>query len=87
MSQSVPTGYILPSNPWGLAKKTCLGGQDFMFDSCPGARNSTRTRILWKMKVTLQRNSVDQIFTGENKNKLNFRGLRVLPMEFFLVYG
>ena len=29
--------------------------------------------MLWKTKVKLQKNSVDQIFTGENKkNKLNF---------------
>ena len=40
--------------------------------------------------MKLHKNSVDQIFTGENKNKLIFaidlfRGLRVLSMEFFLV--
>ena len=91
MSQSVPTGYIPPpGNPQGLAQKTCPGGRDLTFESCPGAGNSTRTGILWKMKVKLQKNSVDQIFTGENKYKLNFdlfRGLRVLSMEFFLVYG
>ena len=72
MSQSIPTGYIPPGNPQGLAQKTFLGGRDLTFESCPGAGNSTRTGILWKMKVKLQENSVDQIFTGENKNKLNF---------------
>ena len=61
-----------PGNPRGLAQKTCPVDRDLTFESCPGAANSTRTGILWKMKVKLQKNSVDQIFTGENKNKLNF---------------
>ena len=55
MSQSIPTGYIPPGNPRGLAQKTCTGGRDLTFESCPGAGNSTRTRILWKMKVKLQK--------------------------------
>ena len=67
MFQSVPTGYIPPGNPQGLAQKTCPGGRDLTFESCLGARNSTRTGILWKMKVKLQKNSVDQILTGKNK--------------------
>ena len=91
VSQSIPTGYIPPGNPRGLAQKTCPGGRDLTFESCPGAGNSTRTRILWKMKVKRQKNSVDQIFTGENKKKqaeiLTFLGLCVFSMEFFLVYG
>ena len=41
-------------------------------ESCPRSGNSTRTGILWKMKVKLQKNSVDQIFTGEKEKKLNF---------------
>ena len=73
MSQSIPTGYIPPGNPWGLAQKSCPGGRDLTFESCPGAGNSSKTGILWKMKVKLQKNSVDQIFIGEHKkNKLNF---------------
>ena len=72
MSQSIPTGYIPPGNPRGLAQKTCPGGGDLTFESCPGAGNSTRTGILWKMKVKLQKNSVDQIFTGENKKQAEF---------------
>ena len=36
------------------------------------AGNSTRTGILWKMKVKLQKNSLDQIFTGENKKQAEF---------------
>ena len=90
MSQSIPTGYIPLGNPRGLAQKTYPGGRDLTFESCPAAGNSTKTGILWKMKVKHQKNSVDQIFTGENKNKLIFdlfRGLRVLSMELFLVYG
>ena len=67
MSQSIPTGYIPPGKPQGLAQKTCPGGRDLTFESCPGAGNSTRTGILWKMKVKLQKNNVDQISTGENK--------------------
>ena len=52
MCQSVPTGYIPPpGNPRGLAQKHCPGGRDLTFDSCPGARNSTRAAILWKFKV------------------------------------
>ena len=69
MSQSIPTGYILPGIPRGLAQKTCLGGRDLTFESWPGAWNSTRTGILWKMKVKLPNNSVEQILTGENKKK------------------
>ena len=57
----------------------------------------TRAGIMWKMKLKLQKNSVDQILTGENKKKNKkkktsrifdlFRGLRVFSIEFFLVYG
>ena len=64
MSQSIPTGYIPPGNPQGLAQKTCPGGRDLTFENCP-AGNSTRTGILRKIKVKLQKNSVDQIFTAE----------------------
>ena len=74
MSQSIPTGYILR----GLAKKTCPRGLDLTFESCPGTGNSTRTGTLWKMKVKLQKNSLDQIFT---KNKLNF-----LPFSRFTFF-
>ena len=80
MSQSIPTGYIPPGNPWGLAQKTCPGGgRDLTFESCPGAENSTRTGILWKMKVNLKKSSVNQIFTGENKKQAEF-------LTFFEVY-
>ena len=58
-----------PGQPPGISSKKLA--RDSTFESCPGARNSTRTGILWKMKVKLQKNSVDQIFIGENKNKLN----------------
>ena len=51
MSQSIPTGYIPPGNPRGLAQKHCPGGRDLTFESCPGAGNSTRAGILWKFKV------------------------------------
>ena len=52
MSQSIPTGYIPPGNPRGLAQKNCPRGRDLTFESCPGAGNSTRAGILWKFKVT-----------------------------------
>ena len=42
MSQSIPTGYI----PRGLARKHCPGHRDLNFESCLGAENSTRGRIL-----------------------------------------
>ena len=51
MSQSIPTGYIPPGNPRGLAQKDCPGGRDLTFESCPVAGNSTRAGILWKLKV------------------------------------
>ena len=51
MSQSIPTGYIPPGQPPGLAQKHCPGGRDLTFESCPGAGNSTRAGILWKFKV------------------------------------
>ena len=80
MSQSIPTGYIPPpGNPRGLAQKTCPVGRDLTFENCPEAGNSTRTGILWKMKVKLKKSSVDQIFTGENKKQAEF-------FTFFDVY-
>ena len=36
MSQSIPTGYIPPSNPWGFAQRNCPGGRDLTVESCPG---------------------------------------------------
>ena len=75
MSQSIPNGYFPPppGNPRGLAQKTCSGGgQDLTFESCLRAGNSTRTGALWKIKVKFQKNSVDQIFTGENKKQVEF---------------
>ena len=81
MSQSIPTGYIPPGNPRGLAQKTCQGGRDLTVESCPGGGNSTRTGILWKMKVKLQKNSVDQIFTGKNKKHADF-----LPFSRFTCF-
>ena len=94
MSQSIPTGYIPPDNPQGLAQKTCPGNRDLILESCPGAGNSTRAGIMWKMKLKLQKNSVDQISTGKNKKQKKasrifdlFRGLRVFSVESFLVYG
>ena len=51
MSQSIPTGYISPGNPRGLAQKDCPGGRDLTFESCPGAGDWTRAGILSKLKV------------------------------------
>ena len=42
MSQSIPTGYIPPGQPPGLAQKHCPGGRDLTFESCPGAGNSKK---------------------------------------------
>ena len=47
MSQSIPTGYIPPVS----SSKRLPGGRDLTFESCPGAGNSTRAGILWKLKV------------------------------------
>ena len=95
MSQSIPSGYIPPRATPGISSKNLPGGRDLTYESCPGTVNSTRAGILWKMKLKLQENSVDQMFTGENtkaKKKTNrifdlFRGLRIFSIEFFLVYG
>ena len=64
MSQSIPTGYIRPGNPRGLGQKYLPGGRDLTFESCPGAGNSTRAGISWKMKLKLKKKI--QSFTGEN---------------------
>ena len=64
-----------------ISSKSLPGGRDLIFESCPGTENSTRPGILWKMKVKLQKNSVDQVFTGENKSKLNF-----LPFSRFTCF-
>ena len=69
-----------PGNPRELAQKTCPGARDLTFESSPGAGNSTRTEILWKMKVKLQNNSVHQIFTGENKKQVE----RLIFFEVYL---
>ena len=93
MSQSIPTGYIPPGNPRGLAQKTCPGGRDLTFESCPGTRNSIRAGILWKMKVKLETKIAWIKFLQVKKKTKQtstifylFRGLCVLSMEFFLVY-
>ena len=51
MSQSIPTGYIPPGNPQGLAQKHCPGARELTFKSCPRAGNSTRAGSLWKFKA------------------------------------
>ena len=86
MSQSIPTGYISR----GLAQKTCPGGRDLTFEICPGAGNSTRTGILWKMEMKLQKTAWIKFLQVKQKTSWIFdlfRGLRAFSMEFFLVYG
>ena len=78
MSQSIPTRYITPGNTRGLAQKTCPGGWDLTFESFPGPDNSIRAGILWKMKLKPQKNSVDQVFTGENKKKTKKKQVELL---------
>ena len=51
------------------------------FESCPGTGNSTRTGILWKMKVNLKKSSVDQFLQVKTKNKPNF-----LPFSRFTCF-
>ena len=72
MSQSIPTGYIPPGNPRGFAQKTCPGGRNLTFESCPGAGNLTRTGILRKMRVKLQKLERIKFLQVKTKNKLNF---------------
>ena len=49
-----------------------------------GVGTSTRAGILWKMKSKLQKYSLDQIFTGENKKKATKKQVKFLT--FFEVY-
>ena len=79
MSQSIPTGYIPPGNPQGLAQKTCPEGLDLTFESCPAAGNSTRTGILWKMKVKLQKIAWIKFLQVKTKKQAEF-------LTFFEVY-
>ena len=66
----------------GISSKNLPGGWELTFESCPGVVNLTRTEILWPMKMKLPKNSMDQIFTSENKkNKLNF-----LPFSRFTCF-
>ena len=60
-----------PGNPQGLAQKTCLGGRDLTFESCPGAGNSTRAGILWKMKLKLQKTALIE-FLHVKKKQVEF---------------
>ena len=68
---SVNSNWVHPPGqpPDISSKKLASGARNLTFESCPGAGNSTRTGILWKMKVKLQKDSVDKIFTVENKQK------------------
>ena len=94
MSQSIPTGYIPPGNPRGLAQKACPGVSGFDFRKLPGDREFDKDRDYVENKIEASKNSVDQIFTGKNKKTKKacrifdlFRGLRVFSIEIFLVYG
>ena len=40
-----------PGQPPRISSKRLPGGWDLTFESCPGAENSTRAGILWKLKV------------------------------------
>ena len=53
MSQSIPTGYTPWQPPRISSKRIAPEGRDLSFESFPGAENSTRARILWKMKENL----------------------------------
>ena len=37
----------------GILSKKLAGGRDLTFESCPGAGNSTRVGILWKVQTML----------------------------------
>ena len=64
----------------GVNSKNLPGGRDLTFESCPGAENLTRTGILWKMNVKLQKkDSVDQFLQVKTKKQAEF-------LTFFEVY-
>ena len=92
MSQSIPTGYNSPGNPRGFAQKACPGGRYLIFESWPGAENSTRTGIMWKMKLKLQNIAWIKFLQMKTKKKqvefLTFFEVYVFfSIEFFLVFG
>ena len=69
-----------PGNPQGLAQKTCPGGRDLTFEICPGAGNSTRAGILWKMKTKLQKIAWIKFLQVKRKKQAEF-------LTFFEVYA
>ena len=42
-----------PGEPPGIRSKKLPRGRDLTFESCPGAGNSTRAGILWKVQTML----------------------------------
>ena len=80
---SVNSNWVhLPGQPPGISSKNFPGGSGFDLNCV-------------KNEIETSKNSVNQIFTGENKKKPKqtsrifdlFRGLRVFSMEFLLVNG
>ena len=71
MSQSVPTGYISPGNARGLAQKTCLKWSGFDFRKLPGGQEFDNGLGFVENESETSKNSVDQIFRGENKQETN----------------
>ena len=67
-------------HPRGLAQKPCPGGSGFDFWKLPGAGNSTRAGILWKMNVKLQKIAWIKFLLVKTKNK------QAEFLTFFKVY-
>ena len=72
-SVSVNSNWVHPPEQTpGISSKNLPGGRDLTFESCPGAENSTRTVILWKMKVSLKKVAWIKFLQVKTKNKPNF---------------
>ena len=83
-------------NPRGFAQKKLFRGWDLTFKSCPGAGNSTRAGILWKVqtmlnaiyKCVLKRRFVFPVFNNFSETPCTKVGLDVrIPLIRVLSAG
>ena len=78
MSQSIPIG-----QPPGISSKDLSRGLGFGFWKFPGGRAFDKSQDFVENEIETQKNSVVQIFTGENKKK---QSKQVEFFTFFEVY-
>ena len=86
MSQSIPTGYTPPRQSLGISSKTCPGGRDLTFRSCPrggGGREFDKGRDFVKNESETSKNCLDQIFTGKKTQKKQVEFLTIFEVCVF----